>query len=292
MLAYVPYVMEPKWALPVLVVVTAFLRCLTFVHSLPQRSLDRARLAAFSASASIPESFFDSWDAFHLEQVGRVNALTQVALPEEHQFQIGELMPGNSFTYRCRAYSSEKIRFARTVTFVGNGFNVFNLLIIPRHEFRLPLFGVDIVYLPKHHVVAIDFQPQSDSPEYCRMEAYTDHVDVLAKWRSEYSHSTLPPAVSRYFSPYAVWHRAPHSNFDEMQRYGDCFRDYLVCYCEALSKAKYSPSVDVERQFQREYLEYRIREDPAKNILDRCFGEKWTHEALTKYFFPVLEDQQ
>ena len=280
----------PRWALPL--AFSAVLASGVEGFRPPSSPLRHLHLntALPSSPASIHEAEFRSWDAFHLEQVARVENLTSIILPEEHQRQVGELTAGNAFTYTCQAYSSEKIRFARTILFTGQNFNVFNLLIIPRHEFRLPMFGVDIVYLATHHVVAIDFQPQSDSSEYCNMNAYTGNVEVFTKWKSRYSDSTLPSDVSRYFSPYVIWRKAPHSNLDELTSYGDCFRDYLTCYCQALSKAEYSPTPEAERRFQREYLEYRIREDPAKNILNRCFGKEWTHEALTRCFFPIAED--
>lgn len=276
-----------------LLVIAALRGCvalLSFGRALPREVQLSAAPAPSSPSL---DGLFGDWDEFHIRQVSSVESLSFIDVPPPHRQRVGQLSPSSSFTYGCRAYRSDKIRFARTITFTGQGFNVFNLLILPRPEVRLPLLGVDIVYLPKHHVVAIDFQPQSSSPDYFQLDAYRHHSEVFERWRSRYNDSVLPMEVSRYFSPYAFWRKASHSDFGELPLYGDCFREYLSCYCDALSKTAFMGNgVPSEQEFQREYLEYRIRDDPAKGILIRCFGEEWTHEALTKYFFPVDEEDQ
>ena len=172
----------------------------------------------------------------------------------------------------------------------------------------LPILGIDIVYLPKSHVVAIDLQPLSANESYFTHPAYLSHTALFQHWQtrlatdSSSSSSSSPPAlpseVKRYFSPYAVWLRkATSSPFEDIHEYGDCLKAYLGVYCQSMERiaageaANGLRSSEDRADFEREYLEYRIENDPAKNILNRVFGEEWTSAVIRDFLFPVAPPQ-
>lgn len=99
------------------------------------------------------------------------------------------------------------------------------------------------------------------------------------------------PAAAKYFSPQAVWTRFPHSDGNSLfflitlalDDYLELYSDHLKNSPECLDPIK----IEQRRAGIKDYLTFRTVNDPAKNILNKAFGETWTHSALTEVVFPL-----
>ena len=95
---------------------------------------------------------------------------------------------------------------------------------------------------------------------------------------------------AKYFSPIAVWTKfPPQSNTGLLFLVGQAMKEYIQCYKTLLSEpiVHVDPDVKIARsRVLREYLDYRIANDPAKRLLTSAFGAKWTETALSQLMFP------
>lgn len=131
----------------------------------------------------------------------------------------------------------------------------------------------------------------------------------------------LPPAVQKFVSPRALWTRMgaaaaaggpPNTvtnkddNDDDSTSSGsnknddpteliqgkllDVFRDHLQLYLNLLVELENKESNDDEddnKNWSREYLQYRLDNDPARPMLKSLYGEEWTEEVLQTVLFPI-----
>jgi len=178
------------------------------------------------------------------------------------------------------------------VSFCGKGYDVFNFLAIPAAEYDLPMFGADIVVLPGGVLAALDFQPLSSSAAHINGAAYQSNLHVFQKWQAEFISfpgGAMPPAAQRYFSPHALWTRfgLESNSTVGMEKLQVALSEYCRAYCNALTEANPSSAPDLGREkFLAEYLQYRVENDPAKNLLVGAFGAEWTEAALNQVLFP------
>lgn len=190
----------------------------------------------------------------------------------------------------------------------------------------IPIFGADIVSLPGNkHLVALDFQPvlpinnEDGSVTNVFPENYAHLEEKLNKIHAKYQKGSstseallpwggdIPPQALRWFSPYALWTRLNDKN--AMQTVSttvwDAFREYLDLYVELmdvvqcdLSNGKLDVVIEEDRanfqsgnpvlNGQREYLEYRRINDPARPMLRSLFGTAWAEELIDRVLFPSL----
>ena len=71
---------------------------------------------------------------------------------------------------------------------------------------------------------------------------------------------------------------------------GQALQEYLECYSSLLASASphSDPLVRARRLGTlREYLDYRIENDPAQRLLNAAFGAQWTEQVLREVLFPV-----
>ena len=67
--------------------------------------------------------------------------------------------------FRAAAFRGPLLRHVRSVSFTGEGYDVFNFLAVPAPGVALPIFGVDIVSLPRaSSTLRIVFCGCSDHP--------------------------------------------------------------------------------------------------------------------------------
>ena len=146
--------------------------------------------------------------------------------------------------FRAAAFTSPQLRYMRMVSFTGSGYDVFNLVAIPRSGTSLPILGIDIVSLPRTFtflppifsplpssllpqvlllaclligstggaLAAIDFQPHvAERNELFQTHStYQSIASCHAKWQTRLpSGGELPQEAQRYFSPFALWTRIP-----------------------------------------------------------------------------------
>lgn len=112
-----------------------------------QRMRFAAKLSADTGSninnSKSPKLIFSEWDSYMHNSLSIASEeLTFFDIPALHREAHGAITPNSTFTFRLQSFSTQKIRYARTVTFIGKGFNVYNLLILPRADIDLPMFGV------------------------------------------------------------------------------------------------------------------------------------------------------
>ena len=186
----------------------------------------------------------------------------------------------------------------------------------------LPIFGADIVSLPGNkHLVALDFQPvlpmnnEEESsaklfPEkYSHLEAKLlaihakyqkgsdDATEPLLAWGGD-----IPPQALRWFSPYALWTRLSDENaiqtvtttvWDAYREYVDLYFELMYAAQHDLDDGKLEVIISGEENNpvlngQREYLEYRRINDPARPMLQRLYGKDWAEELIDGVLFPTL----
>ncbi len=209
---------------------------------------------------------------------------------------IGMLGPASKQTeiqFVTESHSSEHFEYARMVSFCGGGYDVFNLLLMPKIGQNLPIFGADVVCLPGGALAAIDFQParESDGSEYYQSPLYRDFAGRIEKFRSKLPEGgDLPPAAQRYFSPYALWTRTPplFKGDESMQLVTDSVLESLEVYLGLLTSPPDPEGMEVSpvSQFLKDYLRYRVENDPAKRLLEGAFGKTWTKEVIESVLFP------
>ena len=152
-------------------------------------------------------------------------------------------------------------------------------------------------------------------------ERYQDLEARLASLHQRYCSSPtsalpwggdLPPFARRYFSPYAVWTRLgagppggdapipPREPLDVVRTevYG-AFRDYVDLYLELMGRVQDDldrGDLDVASEEeaaeavrgQRDYLNYRKENDPARPMLKGLYGEDWTERLIGDVLFPMI----
>ncbi len=275
------------------------------------------------------ECGFKSWYSTALSRLSTVEPLTSIkvdarygGLPEG----IMGSMVNTDVTFRSEAYETPSLAYFRMVSFSADngGYNVFNLMALPRLHAPLPIFSADIVVLPGGLLAAIDFQPARDASlsinsEYFESSFYTEHKAAFTMVTSPLpAGGALPIEAHRYFSPYALWTRTAMKDIMEghndvfdtvyMQNVEKAFYSYIDAYIHTIegiqatdddenrsggvvgedNKASADGCLTLPcKTFLSEYLEYRIDKDPARNMLVGSFGEDWTEEMLRAVLFPT-----
>jgi hypothetical protein len=69
------------------------------------------------------------------------------AINREYELKSGILLK-KSVQYTCQAIASHNIKYLRSVTFNGEGYNIFDLVAFPFENCTLPILGIDYVTLP------------------------------------------------------------------------------------------------------------------------------------------------
>eukprot|EP01041_Mallomonas_annulata_P002350 gene2350-4563_t len=235
----------------------------------------------------VPEDF-DLWLNLAMDVFIKHQTVEKVDICPEFSRREG-ILGNKEIVYRCNAYQSESLRYIRRISFSGAGYNVFNFVALPRSEFNIPIFGVDIVTLPGGTLAAIDFQPLQNSPDYFDSLLYKPYEDIFNKWTTYFpSGGPLPIAAKQYFSPQVLWTRIPPQNSSMLSTLKSAFLDYTECYVDLLSKTSISSRSIARDRVMDEYLEYRIVNDPAKKMLYSTFGADWTEKCLREIMFPKL----
>eukprot|EP01039_Chlorochromonas_danica_P001572 gene1571-1717_t len=239
------------------------------------------------ASSPTWTSYIPQWEAMI---ASTFSPLAKISVPEEFANREGVLNKG-LVKIQLQSYQCQKLACLRTICFEGAGFQVFNLIAVPRIQYDLPIFGVDVVSLPGGNLCSIDYQPaRLDSIPFAQ-PLYSSARLRLAKWSHAFPHGgTIPPNAQQFFSPIALWTRFPHSNAEELfAKVNEALCEYTYLYGEALTTCLPSTDtihLDNRKVATKSYLEYRILHDPASGILNKTFGEEWTGKFLEKYAFP------
>ena len=185
----------------------------------------------------------------------------------------------------------KRIQFARAVCINSPNYSVLNFLIIPNTIYNVPFFGVDFVSLPNSHLLVLDFQPSLKIENQFSKKL----LEQLIKLKTR-CHSSLPsadkmsPEVSKFFSPGLIWSKLPKaesSDFLIANQLYTSFTEYLKLYLEILFKSKVA-NLKLQKDLiigQKNYLNYRRDNDPARPMLSSLFGNEFTESLIREVLF-------
>lgn len=198
---------------------------------------------------------------------------------------------------------------------IPQAIQVLNFVLFPDTSLPLPVLGMDLVTLPGgKHLFAIDFQPimppdEENQPTALfppQMEVFKDKLEALHQthvlsqrdvlpWGGD-----LPPQAQRFFSPFALWTRVvdPPKNVENdrdsqsviQREVFDAFCAYFDLYLEmmlAVDRTKLEPCGEV-RQGHVDYVLYRRKNDPARPMLTRLYGEEYAESVIHDVLFEML----
>ena len=124
---------------------------LSSTNASPTKSEHRRRSDLFSAMSDVRGtavgSKFESWYKKTIESLSLAEPLVPIELEDSFSSNVGSL--GNlSMTFRSMAWQSKSLRYIRLISFVGEGYDVFNFMAVPRAGTAVPILGIDVVSLP------------------------------------------------------------------------------------------------------------------------------------------------
>ena len=249
------------------------------------------------------ESIFSAWYSEVTTLMNeKESSWKNLDVPEEYggggSVKLGVLGPRGQgqkeIAFVSEAFKSNRLDYARMVSFSGCGYDVFNLLLMPSMDSCLPIFGADIVCLPGGALAAIDFQPSKDGCSECDYydsKLYAPYKDIFGKWQKKLPlGGELPEAAQKYFSPHAIWTRIPAPLENNLVLFEDVRASLLEClsaYLDLSNLGYDEAALKPNPEFVEGYLRYRIENDPAKNLLVGAFGKAWTDSALEQILFPA-----
>ena len=100
-----------------------------------------------TARGTAPGSKFESWYQRTIRTLDGDGGLTPIPVDEMFSSNVGSIGKSNVI-FRAKAWESKSLRYARLISFVGEGYDVFNLMAVPRSGLDVPILGIDVVSLP------------------------------------------------------------------------------------------------------------------------------------------------
>jgi Ferredoxin-dependent bilin reductase len=168
------------------------------------------------------------------------------------------------------------------------GIQVLNLVIFPSSATNLPVFGADLVSLPgDKHLLLLDAQPMGNVSRVKHQNHWKDwhehHVQPAFPWGGD-----IPEQVAQYVSDHALWTRFgkdDDKNAVEIiqTQLWDAFQKHLDLYLDLLATTTVE---DDSTGLQEPYIQYRLKNDPARPMLKSLYGEEWTERVLQEVLFP------
>jgi phycoerythrobilin:ferredoxin oxidoreductase len=182
------------------------------------------------------------------------------------------------------------------------GIQVLNIVIFPSPTSRLPVWGADFVSLPgDRHLLLLDAQPMDARARGGDVSPFDRHwdawrkksaIDAMFPWGGD-----LPDPVKPYVSSNALWTKM---NITAMatenmilgpiehitQSLPRVVESHLDIYLRLVSQ--FYVDSEMTDNSQRDYINYRLRNDPARPMLKSLYGEDWTDVVLKQVLFPPL----
>ena len=239
------------------------------------------------------------WQSFLDKVVSELSSYSLDSYPIASKFLNNETSLGSSTnplpvrtsTWACKF---DKIRQARAAcVYAKNIASVLNLVISPLPEFDLPFFGADFVTLPNFHLLALDLQPALINDSQHTKKVWDRLIPLHSKWSKFLPEGgAIPEDAKRFFSPGFLWTKIPLSNEGDQiisEILKPAFDEYLNLFLDLIIEAN---QVSFERSSvilkgQKEYIEYRAMKDPARSMLNRFYGSKWTEEYINNVLFDL-----
>jgi len=208
-------------------------------------------------------------------------------IPSELEFQVSQRgkTPAmiESWCYECPQF--RKIRY--TYINAGKMAQIFNSVIYPRHNYDLPLLGIDFLAFGKKKIlVVLDFQPLFRDQEY--LEKYIEPMRTIRDKYNELAQD-LPMKfydANQYFSPYLLFAKTDPETV--VNRLLPAYQEYIQLYWQLLEKAEHSTEPEaIERivKAQKDYDQYSAERDPASGLFKSYFGHEWSEKFLYEFLF-------
>jgi 15,16-dihydrobiliverdin:ferredoxin oxidoreductase len=209
------------------------------------------------------------------------------SIPSELEFQVSQRgkTPAmiESWCYQCPQF--RKIRY--TYINAGEMAQIFNSVIYPRHNYDLPLLGIDFLAFGKKKIlVVLDFQPLFRDPEY--LEKYIEPMRTIRDKYNELAQD-LPMKfydANQYFSPYLLFAKTDAETV--VNRLLPAYQEYIQLYWQLLEKAEpLTQPEEIERiiKAQKDYDQYSAERDPASGLFSSYFGHEWSEKFLYEFLF-------
>jgi hypothetical protein len=237
-------------------------------------------------------SRFDGFTQEVFQLVNRMTMIQEVSADPTYS-QVHGNIRNETVDFTCQLYSIDQARYLRLVRFYGCDYDVFNFIIIPTHPRHQPVLGLDLVVVKDKAIIAIDFQPTHNSSSLQASVFYHELMKLHQIWSSKFSQQslTIPSNYADYFSKYCLFLRADARDEELWPRIRQATLAYLQLYLECLAMDTDTTTAatndgDVYDEYLKKYLDFRIVNDPAKNILNAAFGKDWTTRALQEAVFP------
>ena len=208
-------------------------------------------------------------------------------IPSELEFQVSQRgkTPAmiESWCYQCPQF--RKIRY--TYIHAGEMAQIFNSVIYPRHNYDLPLLGIDFLAFGKKKIlVVLDFQPLFRDPEYLEK-----HIEPMRTIRDKYNElaQDLPMKfydANQYFSPYLLFAKTDAETV--VNRLLPAYQEYIQLYWQLSEKAEpLTEPEQIERiiKAQQDYDQYSAERDPASGLFSSYFGHEWSEKFLYEFLF-------
>ena len=210
---------------------------------------------------------------------------------EHKEGVMGKGKKQESVITTSHGYKSDKLRQIRAAHVQGgSSLQVLNLVIFPKLNYDLPFFGADLVTLPGGHLIAIDMQPLFSQNEAYQAKYSDPILPMFHKYQQDLPWGgDFPQEAQRYFSPAFLWTRPSEIEVVENKVFA-AFSDYLDAYINFVEQAeevKDRQQLSAILQAQKSYTNYRAEKDPARGMLTRLYGSKWTEEYIHGFLFDL-----
>jgi 15,16-dihydrobiliverdin:ferredoxin oxidoreductase len=203
----------------------------------------------------------------------------------EHQVSDRGRSPAtiHSWSYECPEF--RKIRY--TYIDAGASAQIFNSVIYPNPQYRLPLLGIDFLSFGQvKNLIVMDFQPLFQDEAYLAKYIYPlktlhdQYPDLVQDLEMKFYDA------NQYFSKYLLFAKTDPETVKT--RVFEAFKDYLNLYWQMLADAE--PSTDPEDiqqivKAQKDYDQYSADRDPASGLFSSYFGHEWSERFLYGFLF-------
>ena len=185
-----------------------------------------------------------------------------------------------------RAYEGPTVRHARFATVTAATVEIGNVLVMPRAEWALPVFGADLVSMGgRSAMIAADISPTLP-PGPARDEQVAALARHFASRPLLPAGGELPAWCSAWFSPHALYTRpaAP-----EMPAAVAAFRAFAPAFVELARATPRTPELAEQvRAFCDGYAAAHREDDKGLGVLARMFGAAWAERYVAEVLFPPV----
>ena len=101
-----------------------------------------------SDRGTVEGSKFEGWYQRTIQSLSLSEPLVPIQLEDSFSSNLGSLGSLN-VAFSSKAWESKSLRYIRCISFVGEGYDVFNFMAVPRAGYAIPILGIDVVSLPR-----------------------------------------------------------------------------------------------------------------------------------------------